>query len=68
MGEASLSTGGRRLHNANTKVFNLGSSNVALVSAFAPGRFKIFANLTFLQAITPKGPCIGLLPSDLKQF
>jgi hypothetical protein len=55
-------------NNTNTKVFNLGSSNVVLVSTFAPGRFKVFANLTFLQAITPENPCIGLLPSDLKQF
>jgi hypothetical protein len=55
-------------NNTNTKVFNLNTPNVALVATIAPGRFLIFANLTFLLATTAEGPCIGLLPSDLKQF
>ena len=56
------------MNSANTKVFNLNSSNVVLVCGIVPGRFKVFANLTFLLATTAGGPCIGLLPSDVKQF
>ena len=56
------------MNSANTKVFNLNSNNVLLVCGIIPGRFKVFANLTYLLATTAGGPCIGLLPCDVKQF
>ena len=55
-------------NNGNSKIFNLNTRQVVIVSGFIPGRYKVFANLTYLLATTAGGPCIGLLPSDTKQF
>lgn len=55
-------------NDGNIKIFNLNTSQVVLVFGFIPGLYKVFANLTYLQAITAEDPCFGLLPSDVTQF
>jgi hypothetical protein len=54
--------------NSNTKIFGLGTENVVLVASISPGAGNIVANLTFLEATTAKGSCVGLLPSDSREF
>lgn len=54
--------------NSNTKIFGLGTTHVVLGATIAPGAGNIFAQLTYLEAITPTADCVGLLPSGGATF
>jgi hypothetical protein len=54
--------------NSNTRIIGLGTTHVVLGATIAPGAGNIFAQLTLLEATTPKGPCVGLLPSGGATF
>ena len=53
---------------ANSKTRGLGGENVIITSEISPGAGNIFTNLTVFEATTARGPCIGLLPSDVKEI
>jgi hypothetical protein len=49
--------------NSNTKIFGLGTTHLVLGATIAPGAGNIFAQVTYLEALTATADCVGLLPS-----